>query len=148
MNIRVLPYLDFKNYPNLRTYLNELSRICQSRHFDPQNLTEGLPLKSCKVPEFGIILLDLMESRGGKFFWLWSPGMSVHGQSYFELEKRGEAIGLFPSLILDSVCCLDPFTIKKKSVQDHLDQDFSDTERLLYEHQRDTQAEITLRRNP
>ena len=35
----------------------------------------------------------------------------------------GEAICLFPPLILDSVCCLDPFTIKKKSVQDHLDHD-------------------------
>ena len=33
----------------------------------------------------------------------------------------GEKICLFPTLILDSVCCLDPFKIKTKSVQYHLD---------------------------
>lgn len=33
----------------------------------------------------------------------------------------GEEICLFPTLILDSVCCLDPFKIKTKSVQYHLD---------------------------
>lgn len=32
-----------------------------------------------------------------------------------------EAICLFPPVILDSVCCLEPFQIKSKSVQDHLD---------------------------
>ena len=35
----------------------------------------------------------------------------------------GEEICLFPTLILDSVCCLDPFEIKRKSVQDHLNHD-------------------------
>lgn len=35
----------------------------------------------------------------------------------------GEALCLFPPLILDYVCCLDSFIIKKKSVQDHLDHD-------------------------
>ena len=35
----------------------------------------------------------------------------------------GEEICLFPTLILDSVCYLDPFKIKTKSVQDHLDHD-------------------------
>ena len=35
----------------------------------------------------------------------------------------GKEICLFPLLILDSVCCLDPFKIKTKSVQDHLDHD-------------------------
>jgi len=35
----------------------------------------------------------------------------------------GEEICLFPTLILDSVCCLDPFKIKTKSVQYHLDHD-------------------------
>ena len=34
----------------------------------------------------------------------------------------GEEICLFPTLILDSVCCLDPSKIKTKSVQYHLDQ--------------------------
>ena len=34
----------------------------------------------------------------------------------------GEAICLFPPLILDSVCCLDPFVINKKSVHNHCDQ--------------------------
>jgi len=37
----------------------------------------------------------------------------------------GEEICLFPTLILDSVCCLDPFKIKTKSVQYHLDYDLS-----------------------
>jgi len=32
-----------------------------------------------------------------------------------------EAIYLLPPLILDSVCCLKPFQVKVKSVQDHLD---------------------------
>ena len=32
-----------------------------------------------------------------------------------------EAICLLPPLILDSVCCLKPFQVKVKSVQDHLD---------------------------
>ena len=35
----------------------------------------------------------------------------------------GQEICLFPTLILDSVCCLEPFKIKPKSVQDHLDYD-------------------------
>lgn len=35
----------------------------------------------------------------------------------------GEEICLFPTLILDSVCCLDPFKIKTKSVHYHLDHD-------------------------
>ena len=35
----------------------------------------------------------------------------------------GKAICLFPPLILDYVCCLGPFIIKKKGVQDHLDHD-------------------------
>jgi len=35
----------------------------------------------------------------------------------------GEAICLFPPIILDSVCCLDPFVINKKSVHNHRDQD-------------------------
>ena len=33
----------------------------------------------------------------------------------------GEEICLFPPLILDKICCLDLFQIKKKSVQDHID---------------------------
>ena len=33
----------------------------------------------------------------------------------------GEEICFFPTLILDSVCCLDPFKIKTKSVQYHFD---------------------------
>jgi len=37
----------------------------------------------------------------------------------------GEEICLFPTLILDSVCCLDPFKIKTKSVQYHLDHDLN-----------------------
>jgi len=32
-----------------------------------------------------------------------------------------EATCLFPPLILDYVCCLDPFIIEKRGVQDHLD---------------------------
>ena len=32
-----------------------------------------------------------------------------------------EAICLLPPLILDSVCCLKPFQVKVKGVQDHLD---------------------------
>ena len=48
---------------------------------------------------------------------------------YEKLKSLGyvtnEALCLFPPLILDSVCCLDPFTIKKKSVQDHLDHDLA-----------------------
>jgi transposase InsO family protein len=37
----------------------------------------------------------------------------------------GEEICFFPCLILGSVCCLDPFKIKRKSVQDHLDHDLA-----------------------
>jgi len=47
--------------------------------------------------------------------------------SYEKLKSLGyatdEALCLFPPLILDYVCCLDPFIIKKKGVQDHLDHD-------------------------
>ena len=39
--------------------------------------------------------------------------------------STGEEICLFPTLILDSVCCLDPFKIKTKSVQYHLDYNLS-----------------------
>lgn len=35
----------------------------------------------------------------------------------------GEEICLFPTFILDSVCCLDPFKITRRSVQDHLNHD-------------------------
>jgi len=35
----------------------------------------------------------------------------------------GEEICLFPTFILDSICCFDPFKITRKSVQDHLDYD-------------------------
>ena len=37
----------------------------------------------------------------------------------------GEEICLFPTFILDSVCCLDPFKITRKSVQYHLDYDLA-----------------------
>ena len=44
---------------------------------------------------------------------------------YEKLKSLGytspQEICLFPPLILDSICCLDLFQIKKKSVQDHID---------------------------
>ena len=113
--LRVTRTLVRKNHPEDNAFVERSHRTDDEEFYIPYLLT----IKNEK---------DFIK-RGiwwQKIYNLERPHQGLDNLTPYEKLKSlgyviGEEICLFPSLILDSVCYLDPFKIEKKSVQDQFD---------------------------